>query len=87
MGHDNYRHAGGGKLLHHIQDDFAAVLGAPLESTEEGWPNAPNGKVVERPRLEAGTFRSPHGIAINKMGVIAVSEWMIGGRLVLLSPA
>jgi outer membrane protein assembly factor BamB len=63
-----------------------AVLGTTLELNEDGWPNALKGEVVERPLLEAGTFRSPHGIAINKMGVIAVSEWVIGGRLVLLSP-
>ncbi|TDK25185.1 hypothetical protein E2F48_07805 [Arthrobacter crusticola] len=67
-------------------DRLAAVLGSGLQSSEDGWPNALDGEVVERPRLEAGTFRSPHGIAVNDSGSIAVSEWVIGGRLILLTP-
>jgi hypothetical protein len=68
------------------RDRLAVVQGSALESNEDGWPNVLDGEVVDRPRFEAGTFRSPHGIAVNDAGSIAVSEWVIGGRLILLIP-
>ncbi|MHA7262860.1 NHL repeat-containing protein [Arthrobacter sp. TMN-37] len=68
-------------------DNPAAVLGSALESTEEGWPNVLDGDVMDRPPFKAGIFRSPHGIAVNAAGSIAVSEWVIGGRLIMLTPA
>jgi len=52
----------------------------------DGWPNAHAGGVPVRPGLRSGEFNSPHGIAVARDGRIAVSEWVIGGRLIVLTP-
>lgn len=69
-----------------LDDRLVARLGDGAESTEDGWPNTVVGDVVERTPTPAGVFRSPHGIAVDTSGVIAVTEWVIGGRLIILSP-
>lgn len=67
-------------------DRVVARLGDGAPSTEVGWPNTLAGDVVERTPMPAGMFRSPHGIAVTASGVIAVTEWVIGGRLIVLRP-
>ncbi|MEV0290311.1 hypothetical protein AB0H36_39805 [Kribbella sp. NPDC050820] len=65
-----------------------AVLGIsePAMRNRPGWPNeAKRGKTC-RPQLRAGTFNTPHGVAADADGSIYVTEWLIGGRLVKLTP-
>lgn len=50
------------------------------------WPNTQVGAMTTRPPLATGTFQSPHGVAVGRDGVIAIAEWLIGGRLILLTP-
>lgn len=67
-------------------DRLVAKLGDSTASDEEGWPNTLVGDEMVRSALVPGVFRSPHGIAIDDAGVIAVTEWVIGGRLIVLTP-
>lgn len=67
-------------------DRLVATLGDSAVSDDEGWPNAIVGDEMVRSELVPGVFRSPHGIAIDDAGVIAVTEWVIGGRLIVLTP-
>jgi len=52
----------------------------------DGWPNAKDasGVPTRTPRIEAGKFNSPHGLAVDREGSIYVAEWLIGGRTVKL---
>lgn len=76
----------GGLVCFDLEDEAVTVVGRPREPAEEGWPNAIESGQLVRPPLERGRFRSPHGIAVAPDGTIAVTEWVIGGRLILLSP-
>lgn len=57
--------------------------------TEPDWPNARDaaGNLVRSPRIAAGGFHAPHGLAVTDDGAIHVAEFVIGGRLVRLAPA
>lgn len=64
-------------------DGFICYLGSNLEVCDsEGWPNGKNaqGEPIRSPRLEAGKFNSPHGMAVDRDGNVYISEWLIGGR-------
>jgi outer membrane protein assembly factor BamB len=67
-------------------DQVSATYGTFEESDERMWPNVELDGQPARPSLEPGTFRSPHGIAAARDGRIAVTEWLIGGRLIVLDP-
>lgn len=68
-------------------DEFVARLGDCGSHDRPGWPNARARGQVAPADLPAGCFNSPHGITASSDGRIYVSEWMIGGRLVELTPA
>ena len=57
--------------------------------TEPDWPNArdASGVLVRSPRIAAGGFHAPHGLAVGPDGSIYVAEFVVGGRLVRLAPA
>ncbi len=69
-------------------DNVIGYLGAMSEQQRQGWPNTVDeqGNMVRVPNLGPGVFNSPHGLATDDKGAIYVSEWLIGGRLVKLSP-
>jgi hypothetical protein len=54
----------------------------------DAWPNArsDHGLIVAAD-LESGVFHTPHGVAIDANGRIYVSEFSIGGRIAVLTPA
>jgi hypothetical protein len=56
----------------------------PATLTRPGWPNALDGGRNVRPQMASGKFNAPHDIAIAPDGLLAVCEWVIGGRLTLL---
>ena len=59
----------------------------PVEKQREGWPNEINcAGTTSEPPHHPGVFNSPHGICITG-GSILVTEWVIGGRVVRLTPA
>jgi DNA-binding beta-propeller fold protein YncE len=60
--------------------------GADGDQTRPGWPNIEADGVVSRPPLVTGDFNSPHGVAAAANGTIYITEWLVGGRLVELSP-
>ncbi|HEY6962811.1 MAG TPA: hypothetical protein VI408_13060 [Gaiellaceae bacterium] len=65
------------------------VVGANAAApARDGWPNArtASGDLV-RPQLEPGLFNSPHTIAADAGGNLYVTEWLLGGRLTMLSPS
>lgn len=68
-------------------DALALRIGSIDAYGEPGWPNAVDGERVVPPRLDPGRLRSPHGIAVLPSGNVAVAEWVLGGRLVLLATA
>jgi hypothetical protein len=68
-------------------DEFVARLGDCGSHDRPGWPNARVDGEVAPADPPAGCFNSPHGITVGSGGRIYVSEWMIGGRLVELTPA
>lgn len=61
----------------------------PEVVTEPDWPNARNadGDLVRTDRIRPGSFHAPHGLAVSADGAILVAEFVVGGRLVRLSPA
>ncbi|MGW9158134.1 MULTISPECIES: hypothetical protein [unclassified Microbacterium] len=67
-------------------ETVAARLGDTDGVDAPGWPNTIVGEEVERSALTPGVFRSPHGIAVDDAGTIAISEWVIGGRVIVLTP-
>lgn len=58
-----------------------------LPEAREGWPNARKADgSVGRPTLIPGRFNSPHAVDIGADGSIFVAEFVLGGRLVRLTP-
>lgn len=51
-----------------------------------GWPNAERDGKLMPPPLAVGIPNSPHGLAVDRSQNLWISEWLIGGRLVKLSP-
>ena len=48
----------------------------------EGWPD-----LAGTAHVQAGRFNSPHGIAVSPVdGSVYVGEWIVGGRLIRLTP-
>jgi sugar lactone lactonase YvrE len=60
--------------------------GTEVDQERPGWPNLEADGVVSRPPLVDGDFNSPHGVATADDGTIYITEWLVGGRLVELSP-
>jgi len=65
--------------------------GTRLENAESwperpGWPNMLIGDHLHRPPLQVGKLNSPHGVAVGPNGEVHVTEWVIGGRFVTISP-
>jgi len=62
--------------------------GGTGEIARQGWPNTVDelGNTVRVTDLGPGVFNSPHGLAADASGTVYVPEWLIGGRLVRLSP-
>ena len=69
-------------------DTVVGYLGTTSSQGRQGWPNSVDdlGNLVRVPNLGPGVFNSPHGLATDSKGAVYVSEWLIGGRLVRLSP-
>lgn len=70
-------------------DELVTYLGTGDQAalTRPGWPNSMSPEGLIRPHLTPGVFNTPHGIAADADGNLYVSEWIIGGRLVKLSPS
>ena len=70
-------------------DLVAGHLGqGDLPHERDGWPNArrPDGS-IGRPDFVAGRFDAPHALDVTPDGAILVAEFVLGGRLVRLTPA
>lgn len=72
-----------------VVDEDDRLVGYLGRNDEEGrarpgWPNRLVASAVVRPELRAGQFNSPHGIAVDAMGNVYVTEFLVGGRLVKL---
>lgn len=68
-------------------DTLLATMGNCGVQGRPGWPNALDGGDTVSPERLAGCFNSPHGVTTDAAGAVYVSEWLIGGRLVRLTPA
>jgi hypothetical protein len=59
----------------------------PAEPVRPGWPNAMVDGSMVRPSGQPGVLNSPHGVAVDPTDHSWVlTEWVIGGRVVRLSP-
>jgi sugar lactone lactonase YvrE len=69
-------------------DRLVGYLGTSDAPERPGWPNALNdrGETIRVPDLAASSFNSPHGIDTDRAGAVYVSEWLVGGRIVRLTP-
>lgn len=68
-------------------DALVAHLGADDHAAKRtGWPNAVDERRMVRPQLAEGRFNSPHGITVVD-GDVVVTEWVLGGRWVRLTPS
>lgn len=50
------------------------------------WPNQGDVAAPKRPSLSLGVLNSPHGICATSSGSLVITEWLIGGRTVKLTP-
>ena len=69
------------------EDDLVCLVGEDKAAPDrEQWPNEITaGGQLQRPSaLAAGRFNSPHAIAVDAVGNLYVSEWLIGGRTIKL---
>lgn len=68
------------------QDRFVRHVGgtAPLAHERSGWPNELRDSKPVSPKVPPGTFIAPHDLAVSPDGLLAVSEWVVGGRVSLL---
>ncbi|MEV4219895.1 hypothetical protein [Nonomuraea sp. NPDC049725] len=62
------------------------IIPFPAAGKRDGWPNARRGGTLSRPDLVEGTLNSPHGVAAGPDGSIYLTEYVIGGREVRLTP-
>ncbi|WP_147268299.1 NHL repeat-containing protein [Spongiactinospora rosea] len=62
------------------------IIPFPAAGKREGWPNDRRGDTLKRPELVAGTLNSPHGVTVGPDGSIYLTEYVIGGREVRLTP-
>jgi hypothetical protein len=72
------------------EDQLVCYLGENGEVCQRpGWPNALDEleHPVRAPDLRNGHFNSPHGLAVDAEGRLYVAEWLIGGRMIKLTPA
>lgn len=76
----------GSIVLFDAADRFIARAGDCGAHDHEGWPNGRRDGQVAPVDTQPGCFNSPHGITVDGSGRIYVSEWMIGGRVVELTP-
>lgn len=80
-----------------ITDLFGSILRMDIEDKVEylvetvsaqerpGWPNQILNAKLVAPEMIDGLPNSPHGIAVDKDERIFFTEWLIGGRVVMLS--
>lgn len=70
-------------------DELVGYIGAdPAARNRAGWPNSLTQEgLTAQPPVQPGKFNSPHGLATDRDGAIYVAEWLVGGRLVKLSPS
>ncbi|MCM0621014.1 hypothetical protein [Nocardioides bruguierae] len=71
------------------EGDLVGRLGVPTPEAEQrdAWPNERRDGLTVRPPLEPMRLNSPHGIHVTSTGGVLVTEWVIGGRVVRLTPA
>jgi hypothetical protein len=69
-----------GTYIRSFGADYLLSPGGLAVSGEYG----PDGPV--RPALTPGEFHTPHGIAAHPNGTLYIAEWLIGGRLVRVTP-
>jgi hypothetical protein len=70
-------------------DQVVGRLGDNMAATvRPGWPNAVTADAVPVPPedLPVDKLNSPHGVTVDDHGRLIVTEWVMGGRLVALTP-
>lgn len=77
----------GAVIVLDINDVIVGQIGASNEPDRVGWPNSRQQGDLVAPAIRAGRFNSPHGVAARRDGRLYISEWIIGGRIVELTPA
>jgi hypothetical protein len=55
------------------------------DPTAPGWPNRETATGLHRPELAPDRLHSPHGIVALQDGSVALTEWLIGGRVLRLA--
>ncbi|RZQ61451.1 hypothetical protein [Amycolatopsis suaedae] len=63
------------------------IVAFPAGAKQPGWPNLERPGATVRPELTVGTLNSPHGVAAGPDGSLYLTEWVIGGREIRLTPA
>ncbi len=76
----------GGLAVFGADDDPLSTIPTPFDFPPGPWPNAEVDGVLGPAPRSPGRFGSPHGIAVRSTGEVLVTEWGIGGRVVLLAP-
>jgi hypothetical protein len=73
-----------------LEDKLVCYLGENGDvCNQPGWPNGVDESEhpVRMPHLRHGRFNSPHGLTVDADGNLYVAEWLIGGRMIKLTPA
>lgn len=79
----------GGVAVFGANDAFLGYLGGRPADADDAWPNARDseGRLTPPLAVREQRFNSPHGITVDGQSRLLVSEWVLGGRVVCLSPA
>jgi hypothetical protein len=69
-------------------DELLGRMGSRVQRIG-AWPNDRDheGRLIPPAAADEAQLNSPHGVAVDGNGRILVSEWLVGGRIVCLTPA
>jgi DNA-binding beta-propeller fold protein YncE len=66
------------------KDEVVALIPTAHHEDRQGWPNTLVNGELFAPEIGDGEINSPHGIAVTPEGLLFISEWYLGGRVLLM---
>ncbi|MCW2882511.1 MAG: repeat containing protein [Sphaerisporangium sp.] len=78
----------GGLAVFGADDQLLGSIGQHGDHDDGLWPNErdENGRLGPPQATRQARLNSPHGIAVDGAGRVLISEWLLGGRIICLTP-